>query len=244
MYQFIEPFGYNISGKTLGEAWVSLVTAVTRHGEESFDEGRRRLALQTVRLRIASPSLPDILLDRYANKKNISAVVKLTLEEKEMVDIDVNPSFSAGSKSYHTRLVEGKMIEFVVERLGLIPESKKAVMVFPTYDDYAAVLTSPKDDYLPCIVSIQYRLHKSGDGYCLDTIFYARSLDCYQKGAGNLVAMLLLAEQVAERLSQKLGHVVRIGILDGLIADTHIYEETFKECERMISRIEREKTVA
>ena len=35
------------------------------------------------------------------------------------------------------------MVDFVIQRLTKIPGSKKAVMVFPTYEDYEAVLSSP-----------------------------------------------------------------------------------------------------
>lgn len=73
------------------------------------------------------------------------------------------------------------MIEFVIERLSLIPESKKAVVVFPTYEDYAAVMRNHRDDYLPCLVSIQFRLLPDGKDYVFHTTFYSRSMDAWQK---------------------------------------------------------------
>ncbi|EFD14181.1 predicted protein, partial [Mycobacterium tuberculosis T46] len=89
-------------------------------------------------------------------------------------------------KATHRRIKEGRMIEFVIERLSLIPESKKAVVVFPTYEDYAAVMRNHRDDYLPCLVSIQFRLLPDGKDYVFHTTFYSRSMAAWQKGHGNL----------------------------------------------------------
>ncbi len=46
-----------------------------------------------------------------------------------MEDIDVVKSFVVAQKSYHRRIKEGRMIEFVIEPTELHLESKKAVVV-------------------------------------------------------------------------------------------------------------------
>jgi len=154
-----------------------------------------------------------------------------------MHDFDVVPSFSPGSKSYYARIKDWNMIDFVVKRLSQIPESKKAIMSFIREKDYIQVLDTPKDDYLPCITTIQFRLIKmdSKRGYHMNTIFNARSIDAYQKSGGNFAAMAVLSKEIAKKLEKNLKMPIWLGALDGIIADAHIYNETIKEAEKIIS---------
>jgi thymidylate synthase len=153
-----------------------------------------------------------------------------------MYDFDVNPSFSPGSKSYYARLKEGKMMDFVVERLSLIPESKKAVISFIHWDDYKAVLATPKDDYLPCIATIQFRLLNNDDGYRMNTIFTARSMDAFQKGVGNLIAIATMSKKIAQRIEKKINKKIEIGSLDGMITDAHIYTENIYYAQELLKK--------
>lgn len=235
MYVNIEPFGISIFGEITGSAWLSLVEAIIKNGVTSFDEGRERLCLQNVRLRAVSQVYPDPLIERYGNKANIEKIIKLTFNHETMYDFDVVPSFSKGSKSYWARIKEGKMIDFVVQRLTEIPESKKAVMSFIHWDDYKMILKNPKDDYLPCITSIQFRLLESQTGYYMNTIFNARSIDAYQKASGNFIVMTLLARKIAKKLEKKLNLPVHIGSLDGFITDAHIYHDTLDLAKQTIA---------
>src|SRR5260221_821205 len=233
MYKYLDNFGYQVYGESNGEMWLSLVEAVLENGENCLDEGRKRIALPNIRVKSSIQNIDDLIINKYGNKDNLQAIIDLTFSEEKMTDIDIIPSFSPGAKSYHQRIKEGRMIEFVVKRLSLIPESKKAVMVFPTYEDYEAVLKTPKDDYLPCIVSIQFRLKKDilQEGFVLDTTFYARSLDIFQKGYGNFIAINMLARKVAKEIGANLKVNVRQGFLDGLIADAHIYGELLEDAK-------------
>jgi thymidylate synthase len=224
MIDHFSPFGHHVWGESLGQTWLHLVDAVLKHGSESLDEGRPRLALQNVRIKSLSQSLPDKIIEHYGNKDNLEAIVKLTFATDKMRDVDVTPSFSPGAKSYHQRIKEGQLIDFVVKRLTRFPESKKAVIVFPTFDDYRAVLANPGDDYLPCIVSVQFRLIDNN----LSTTVYLRSLDVFQKAHGNLWSLALLSDLVADRLSESLRREIKPTFLDGLIADAHIYQNTLE----------------
>jgi thymidylate synthase len=128
------------------------------------------------------------------------------------------------------------MIDFVVQRLAEIPESKKAIMSFIRQEDYVRVLERPKDDYLPCITTIQFRLIKmeGAEGYHMNTLFNARSIDGFQKACGNFAAISLLSKEVSKQLADKLKAKIWVGPLDGFITDAHIYEETIKEAEKII----------
>ncbi len=77
-------------------------------------------------------------------------------------------------------------------------------MIFIREEDYKRVLDNPKDDYLPCITTIQFRLIKmdNEDSYNLNTIFNARSIDAYQKAGGNFAAIYLLSMEVVKKWSK------------------------------------------
>lgn len=240
MYKLIKPFGYHVAAKSIGQAWIDMVEAIVANGEKTFDEGRERLCLQNVRIHIDSPTLTDRLINKYANKKNIDDIVHLTFNGETMYDFDVKPSFSPGAKSYYARLKEGKMTEFVVERLSKIPESKKAVISFIHWNDYKSVLANPYDDYLPCIVSVQFRLLPTDDGYAMNVVFNSRSIDAYQKSNGNMVAITILANNISEELSSRLDKKVFLNSIDGLITDAHIYQECYEDARKLVSNYKRE----
>lgn len=236
MYVKLEPLGYNVYGETIGSIWLGLVEAIIKNGELTDDEGRKRLSLQNVRIKSATQSFPDPLIDKYGNRKNVENIINLTFSKNIMHDFDIVPSFSSGSKSYYARIKEWDMIDFVVERLAEIPESKKAIMSFIRQEDYKRVLDKPKDDYLPCITTIQFRLIKIDDdkGYHMNTLFNARSIDAFQKAGGNFVAISLLSKEIAKRLGEKLKTQIWPGPLDGFITDAHIYQESVEEASKTI----------
>ena len=65
------------------------------------------------------------------------------------------------------------------------------------------------------------------NGYVLNTIYTMRSQDIFQKNVSDLIVFSLLAEDIAKRLSINLSVPVRTGFIDGLIADAHIYQNTY-----------------
>jgi len=236
MYKYIEPFGYHISGDSIGEAWISLIRCLLEKGEGSRDEKRGRVALQDVRIRINKFELPDVILSKFGDKEKIDSVIYLTFKGEEMYDFDVVPNFSPGPKSYYARLKEGKMVEYVVDRLSTIPESKKAVMSFIDWKDYELVMADHFDDYLPCICTIQFRLIENENGWNMTTVVYARSLDGFQKGNGNLVAIAMLSQSVAKQISENLKVPVVCGAIDCFVTDVHIYEECINEAKEVIEK--------
>lgn len=225
----------NISGKTLGDTWLNLIKEVINNGEIIPDEKRDRLAIQCVRIKSATQNLPDKIIAKYGNKDNIKQLLDMTFGSKEMHDFDVVPSFSDGAKSYYARLAESDFINYAVERLVKIPESKKAIMVFPEWEDYKKVRQNHFDDYLPCIVSVQFRMIENKDGsWIMNTIFFARSADAFQKFNANMVAMAMLTKMIAKKVEKGLGRKVCIGFLDGFCTDFHIYSETIEDAKKLI----------
>ncbi len=236
MYLKLDPFGVQIYGKTLGDAWLSLVAAIIKHGDTCYDEKRKRIALQNVRIKINRHSLSDKLIEKLGDKNNLKEIINLTFKDKKMRDCDVVPSFRIGAKSYHQRIKEGQMDEFVIKRLCLIPESKKAVMVFPTWQDYKAVLKNPWDDYLPCVVALQFRLVETKQGWKMNTVFFCRSIDSFQKFHGNLVAISMLSHKIMNALHKKLKRKITMNSIDGFNTDAHIYEENIKAAKKLYKK--------
>lgn len=71
MYVKLEPFGYNIYGETIGSVWLSLIEAIIKNGVLTEDEGRKRLSLQNIRIKSETQSFPDVLIEKYGNKKTL-----------------------------------------------------------------------------------------------------------------------------------------------------------------------------
>lgn len=237
MYIKTEPFGYLVFGEVIGSTWLSLVETVLKYGKPTKDEGRNRLSLQNIRIKSLTQNFPDPFLDKYGNRANINEIIQLTFYKEIMYDCDIIPSFSPGSQSYYARIKNWKMLDFIVQRLTKIPESKKAVMSFVREEDYQRCLEKPRDDYLPCITTIQFRLIKidDGEGYHLNTLFSARSIDAFQKAGGNFAAISLLSKEVAKKLERNLKTPIKIGALDGMITDAHIYQETIRAAQKIIN---------
>jgi thymidylate synthase len=230
-----EEFGTHVYGPTIGVVWANLVKVVLDANQKSHDEDRERIAVSNVRVKSMMQNFPDATIESLCDAEQLKDMLGFMFEYERMRDIDVVQSFSPGAKSYCYRIKEGRMVEFVIERLSLIPESKKAVIVFPTYEDYAAVMENHKDDYLPCLVSIQFRLLPKGNGYAMHTTFYSRSMDVWQKGHGNLLAIAMLSDHVAKEIGKRIGKTIELGPLDGLICDAHIYGEKYDEANTRIS---------
>ena len=232
--QISEEFGIQIAGDSVGEMWADLIQVILDKGEVSFDEKRERLAVQNVRVHAAAQTHPDPVIEDLVDPEQLKDMLGFVFEQDKMVDIDVVASFSPGAKSYCHRIKEGRMVEFVIERLSLIPESKKACIVFPTYEDYAAIMENHYDDYLPCLALIQFRLLPKDDGYIMRTYFYSRSMDPWQKGHGNFISIAMLSDHIAGEISKRIDKPIEVGPLDGMICDAHIYKEKYDEArERM-----------
>jgi len=210
-------------------------------GEKSPDEKRDRLALQRVRIKIDSPVIPDPVLDKYGDKEKLDGIVYLTTGGgEEMYDFDVVPSFTPGPQSYFSRIKEGKMVEYVVDRLSTIPESKKAIISFITWKDYEKVMADHYDDYLPCLCTIQFRLIRSEKGWDMHTIWFARSLDAFQKGNGNMLAVSILSESIAKQLTKNLKVPIICKSIDGFITDVHLYGECIEQAKKVIQKYDQD----
>lgn len=227
----VDNIGYNVYGKTLGELWLDIVETILKNGVFELDENRGRYAIRNLRFAAEYADPNDDLIKKYGDAAKIEAMRKIFFEEETIKDFDITPSFRNGAKSYKKRLEEGDMINFVVSRLTKIPESKKAVMVFPTYEDYKAVLSSPWNDYLPCITALQFRINRRRNQDFLDLTLFMRSWDGFQKGAGDLTVIAMLGEIIRDKLAKNLKKKIEIGRLDGLVTDVHIYENTYEHAQ-------------
>ena len=125
MIERIENVGYAVYGETLGEMWLQMVETILMNGSFELDENRGRFAVKNLRFASGTTDINDKLIEKYGDQEKISAMKRVVFESDTMTDFDITPSFRNGAKSYKKRLEEGKMIDFVVNRLAKIPESKK-----------------------------------------------------------------------------------------------------------------------
>lgn len=239
----VENVGYSVYGETLGELWLDMVETILKNGQFELDENRGRFAVRNLRFAAGIANPDDKLIEKYGDKAKIDAMKNVVFNSDTMKDFDITPSFRNGAKSYKKRLEEGKMMEFVIERLAKIPESKKAVMVFPTYEDYIAVLNSPWNDYLPCITALQFRVNQRLGKNYLDLTLFMRSWDGFQKGAGDLTVVSMLGNKIREALEKKLSMKIETGRLDGLVTDVHIYENTYEAAQSVHFAYKNERDV-
>lgn len=239
----VKNVGYSVYGETLGELWLDMVETILKNGQFELDENRGRFAVRNLRFAAGIANPDDKLIEKYGDKAKIDAMKNVVFNSDTMKDFDITPSFRNGAKSYKKRLEEGKMMEFVIERLAKIPESKKAVMVFPTYEDYTAVLNSPWNDYLPCITALQFRVNQRLGKNYLDLTLFMRSWDGSQKGAGDLTVVSILGNKIREALEKKLSMKIETGRLDGLVTDVHIYENTYEAAQSVHFAYKNERDV-
>ncbi|MBF1031976.1 MAG: hypothetical protein HXK99_03845 [Candidatus Nanosynbacter sp.] len=239
----VENVGYSVYGETLGELWLDMVETILKNGQFELDENRGRFAVRNLRFTAGVANPDDELIKKYGDKAKIDAMKAVVFGSDTMKDFDITPSFRNGAKSYKKRLEEGKMMEFVIERLAKIPESKKAVMVFPTYEDYIAVLNIPWNDYLPCITALQFRVNQRLGKNYLDLTLFMRSWDGFQKGAGDLTVVSMLGSKVRKALEKKLSIKIETGRLDGLVTDVHIYENTYEAAQSVHFAYKNERDV-
>ena len=239
----VENVGYSVYGETLGELWLDMVETILKNGQFELDENRGRFAVRNLRFTAGVANPDDELIKKYGDKAKIDAMKAVVFGSDTMKDFDITPSFRNGAKSYKKRLEEGKMMEFVIERLAKIPESKKAVMVFPTYEDYIAVLNIPWNDYLPCITALQFRVNQRLGKNYLELTLFMRSWDGFQKGAGDLTVVSMLGSKVRKALEKKLSIKIETGRLDGLVTDVHIYENTYEAAQSVHFAYKNERDV-
>lgn len=111
-------------------------------------------------------------------------------------------------------------------------------MVFPVMKTMRMWYNSPFNDYLPCIVSLQFRLHRVKNGeYTINTHFFMRSQDAFQKNISDLVVFADIASVVARKLEKTLGVPIKTGVMDGYITDAHVYKNTYDQAFGVLRHI-------
>ena len=195
-----------------------------------FDEGRLRRAVTNIAFSIAWSNGPAEVKWENVPTGLVSQTREMyafMTQEDSLYDVDKSPSFVTPTLSYCGRLKKNGGLQFVVERLTKYPESKKAVITFPLAEDYSRVLASPDDDYLPCLLAVQFRLHSGPKNRRLVATIIWRSLDAWQKMLGNVFGVISWSESIRKALSVSLHEEIVIREIDGFISDAHVYEDCF-----------------
>lgn len=234
---FDKNLGYSVYGENIWIAWIQWIKCILENWENEADEKRNRLSLQNFRLKSLTMNSNDSIFEKYWNKKNIEIMKNLVFNDDLMIDCDITPSFTCKTKSYKVRIFEKDLLNYIVERLKLIPESKKAIMVFPDINDYNQVRNNPFNDYFPCITSIQFRLRPIKNRIQkLNTIVFMRSWNIDQKWPWDLIIYSILCELICEKLNLENQWNIKIvpWELDVFITDVHIYENTIENAKNTL----------
>jgi thymidylate synthase len=68
-------------------------------------------------------------------------------------------------------------------------------------------------------------------------------MDVWQKGHGNFLSMAILSDHICQEISAKIGKDIRLGAIDGMICDGHIYHEKYAEAQAQMAKFNSESLI-
>ena len=179
--------------QSLGEAWINLVRCTLDDGGPLGDEVIELLNVLTT---FPADNEPDVLLARFGNAELIAEMHKVFFTNE--------PNALGHSYAGHMRGPGGRGdLEDVIELLRKDRLSKRAVLT----------LCGAGDGKVPCINAIQFLVR----GERVETIYFARGQDVYNKFYADGLCVALMARRVAGSLGLPSGNVT------GFISSLHLY---------------------
>lgn len=225
-------FPVSIQSQTIGQAWLKVIKRIWNDGIDWFDDGRKLKEILGLRVIVEEPRERDEVIEKYGVPENIKEFERAFFTPTlGLNDVDVRKNFEPWQAlAYWPRIhaLGVDQVEKVVQRLSSMPESKRAVVsvILPSLDWNM--------DYMPCIDIMHFLLRPKGKAMALHLLVYARGLDFGQKAYANLVVLAKLQKQVKEAIEQRRGEQIELGIMDMLIGSAHIYEESYKDVQRIL----------
>jgi thymidylate synthase len=226
-------------GKCLAETWENSLLELHRNGKPIRTQYDRRNStgefidppsLDCTMIMVVEDPLAEPFIHR-AFPGGLEDLEEYRLEMMEGIkDHWIRDPANAQDKrweyTYHERLTAytvpgGKgrynQLDAVVERLAETPYTRRA----------QAITWKPWEDLdcydPPCLQSIWFRLVDSGEGYRLNTNIRFRSRDAYDAAFMNMFALIKLIEEIARRISEKMGRPVRPGRYVDVSDSYHVY---------------------
>ena len=201
----------SIYAKTIGECWIKSIKTVMTKGNEHFDEDVKMKEILGLSVEIENPKLDDEIIEEFGD----SIVISRTLDKfSKGVSMPDRP-FTYGACIYDKNGID--QFEWMVQRLLTKKETKSATFCLLTPGSEAA--------NLPCLTAVDAKIRNNK----LELQFFFRSQNIFGRQYANLLALVKLQLDIAERCS------VEIGSLRGYVASAHIYEYDFFQAELISS---------
>jgi thymidylate synthase len=196
-----------IESATIGEAWLSVASAILDQGVPSHYDGLPILEIDQVALRVERPASTDPIVERLGDPERLAWMHANFTDHARVAALGDARSYAGRLYDYAT---EGRdQVRWVIDRLRNDPQSRSA-----TITTFEPLLDTT---YIPCVSLLDFWIR---DG-AIELVVYAHSIDFGAKGYGNLVELAYLQERVARELERPVGRLVF------LVKSAHIYETEF-----------------
>lgn len=154
----------------------------------------------------------------------------------------IDPEDHKWQYTYHERLfsyaVPGiekpiNQIEYVIDSLCAVPHTRRAqAVLWKPWED--AGIADPA-----CLQRMWFRIFESPLGEFLEMDIDIRSNDAYKAAFMNMFAFTELQRQVAEQISERTGHEIKVGAYTHKADSFHIYGSYFEEFKGFLESCQR-----
>ena len=193
----------HLYANSLGEVWIDIQQGILDYGQLLDDY----IEMRNVDFHVPQVTLPDIIIDRWADQSNIIEMHKVFLTEET----------NRFGHSYHSRMAgpfAGDPIEAVVAVLTAKQSSRQAVIN----------ISNDGNGNVPCVNIIHFMIRNR----VLSVSYYARGQDIFNKFYADALCVFDIAKQVAEHLN-----IEPISI-HGNIGSAHVYLADVPKAQSMI----------
>ena len=194
-----------VDAETIGECWTNSIKLIMNNGNEYFDEDVKIKEILGLSIQIDNPQMDDNIINEFGD----SMVINRTLEKFSKGVVMSDRPFTYGQRIYNKEGID--QFEWIVDRLKAKKESKSSTISLLT--------TGSKSANLPCLTTIDAKIRENK----LILQFFFRSQNIFGRQYANLLALVKLQKDLANRCS------VEIGSIKGYVASAHIYEYDYKE---------------
>jgi thymidylate synthase len=200
---------------TLGEAWISIASAILTGGVVGNWEGLPIVEVFRATLDVSSPRMDDPIIAQHGDPERL-AWMRANFTDHSRV-AELGDADSHATRLYDYAHTGRDQIRWVIDRLAANPSARDAtVTTFQPLTDTS---------YIPCVSLLDFWLV---DGE-LQLAVYANAIDFGTKGYANLVELAALQTRVAGDLG------VGVGTLTMTVKSAHIYQTEVGLMRRIIA---------
>jgi thymidylate synthase len=232
----------NVRGETLPEAWEKAVLACWKQGiaiKTEYDKPEDPPSRDCTMVMVCH----DPFQEPRIHRSFPAGLEDLEVYRQEVVngvhDHWIKPEEGKWTYTYHERLfnykIQGQVInqiDYIVKKLSETGYSRRAQAI--TWN----VLTDPPTEDPPCLQRVWCRILPDEQGtLVLNMNTHWRSRDGYKAAFMNIFALTDLQKQIAERISKKLKHLVKVGRYVDIADSFHIYGSYFSDFDRFLNTV-------